>query len=86
VGFAVSVVLLRFSPPVSSVPPLALVVVVSTISCTAYGLALGAIAMRARDVFVLANLAVYLMWIFCGVNIPLSALPAGWRRSGAGCR
>ena len=33
--------------------------------------------MRARDVFMSANIAYYLMWLLCGVNIPLDALP-GW--------
>ena len=33
--------------------------------------------MRARDVFMSANMAYYLMWLLCGVNIPLDALP-GW--------
>jgi ABC-2 type transport system permease protein len=32
--------------------------------------------MRARDVFMIANVAYYLMWLLCGVNIPLDALPS----------
>jgi len=69
--------LLDFHPPLSSVPGLALVVVVSVSSCTAFGLVLGSIGMRARDVFISANLAYNLMWLLCGVNIPLDRLP-GW--------
>ena len=34
------------------------------------------IGKRARDVLS-ANIAYYLMWLLCGVNIPLDALP-GW--------
>ena len=56
---------------------MAVIVVVSVTSCTAFGLTLGSIGMRARDVFMSANIAYYLMWLLCGVNIPLSALP-GW--------
>jgi ABC-2 type transport system permease protein len=56
---------------------LAVIVVISVTSCTAFGLTLGSIGMRARDVFMSANIAYYLMWLLCGVNIPLSALP-GW--------
>jgi len=69
--------LLDFDPPLSSLPALGLVVCVSVFSCTAFGLTLGSIGLRARDVFLIANLAYYMMWLFCGVNIPLSDLP-GW--------
>ena len=54
-----------------------LVTLVSVVSCTAFGLTLGSVGMRARDVFMSANIAYYLMWLLCGVNIPLDALP-GW--------
>ena len=76
-GFLMGRLLLRFHPPLSSIPALALVVVVSVSSCTAFGLTIGSIGMRARDVFMSANIAYYLMWLLCGVNIPLDALP-GW--------
>ncbi len=76
-GFFMGAVLLDFSPSLSSLPALGLVVCVSVFSCTAFGLTLGSIGLRARDVFLTANLAYYLMWLFCGVNIPLSDLP-GW--------
>ncbi len=76
-GFCVGSLLLGFRPPASSIPALALVVVVSVFSCTSFGFALGSFGMRARDVFLIANLAYYVMWLFCGVNVPLSALP-GW--------
>jgi ABC-2 type transport system permease protein len=76
-GFLVSRLLLDYDPPVSSIPALAVAVVVSVASGTAFGLTLGSIGMRARDVFMSANIAYYLMWLLCGVNIPLDALP-GW--------
>jgi ABC-2 type transport system permease protein len=76
-GFLMGALLLDFDPPLSSLPALGLVVCVSVFSCTAFGLTLGSIGLRARDVFLIANLAYYLMWLFCGVNIPLSDLP-GW--------
>ena len=74
-GFGVSALLLHFRPAASSLAPLALVVLVSVVSCTAWGLTLGSLGMRFRDVFMIANLAYYLMWVFCGVNLPESALP-----------
>lgn len=76
-GFCASVLLLHFDLPVSSVPTFSLIVVVSVASCTAFGLTIGSLGMRARDVFLFANVAYYLMWLLCGVNIPLHALP-GW--------
>ena len=76
-GFCIGSLLLGFRPPLSSIPALALVVVVSVFSCTAFGFTLGSFGMRARDVFLISNLAYYVMWLFCGVNVPLSALP-GW--------
>jgi ABC-2 type transport system permease protein len=76
-GFAVGWLLLDFDPPASSFPPLAFVVAVSVAAATAFGLMLGSIGMRARDVFLISNLAYYLFWVFCGVNVPLEELP-GW--------
>lgn len=76
-AFAVGWLLLDFSLPPSNIPALALVVVVSASSCTALGLMVGAIGLRARDVFFFANLVVYLLLLFCGTNVPLDSLP-GW--------
>jgi ABC-2 type transport system permease protein len=76
-GFLVGVVLLDFHPGLDAVAPLALVVVVSTASCTAFGMLLGSIGLRGKDFFFAANLAYFLMLLFCGVNVPLSELP-GW--------
>ena len=74
-GFLVGWALLDFDPALSSLPALALCVVVSTASCTALGLVIGSIGLRARDVMFLANLVYFLLLLFCGVNIPLDELP-----------
>jgi ABC-2 type transport system permease protein len=76
-GFCVGLLLLRFSIAWSNVPTLALVVLVTTVSCTAFGLLLGSIGLRARDVFFASNLVYFVMLLFCGVNVPLDRLP-GW--------
>jgi ABC-2 type transport system permease protein len=76
-GFLVGRLLLDFRPPLSSVPSLALVVLLTTLACTAFGMAVGALGLRLRDVFLVANPAYFLMLLFCGVNVRLSALP-GW--------
>jgi len=66
---------LNFNPPASSIGPLALVVLVSTGACTAFGLVIGALGLRLRDVFTVSNPAYFLLLLFCGANVPLSALP-----------
>ena len=76
-GFVVGWALLDFHPRGGDVPALALVVFVTVLSCTAFGLLLGSIGLRAKDVFFAANLAYFLMLLFCGVNVPLESLP-GW--------
>ena len=76
-GFVVGRLLLDFHPAASSIPALALVIVVSAASSTALGGLLGALALRSRDVLVLANVVYFLMLLFCGVNVPLHELP-GW--------
>jgi ABC-2 type transport system permease protein len=76
-AFFVGWLLLDFDMAPSQIPALAVVVVASAFACTTFGLVIGAIGLRARDVFFLANLVVYLLILFCGVNIPLESLP-GW--------
>jgi ABC-2 type transport system permease protein len=75
--FAVGALLLGFHPGVDAVPALVLIVVVTVASCTCFGMLLGSVGLRAKDVFFAANLAYFLMLLFCGVNIPLDVLP-GW--------
>ena len=60
-----------------SLPALAAIVFVTVASCTGFGMLLGSIGLRAKDFFFAANLAYFLMLLFCGGNIPLDVLP-GW--------
>jgi ABC-2 type transport system permease protein len=76
-GLALGWAILRFPLAAADVPALVLVLVVTVASCTAFGLFLGSIGLRRRDVFFAANLAYYLLLLFCGVNVPLERLP-GW--------
>ena len=76
-GFAVGRFLLDFRPAAGSAGTLFVVVLVTTCSCTGFGLLLGSVGLRARDVFFIANLAYFLMLLVCGVNVPISQLP-GW--------
>jgi ABC-2 type transport system permease protein len=74
-GFAIGMLLLHFDLALSDVPALALVLVVTVASCTAFGMMLGSFGLRARDVFFASNLVYFLMLLFCGVNVPLDQLP-----------
>jgi ABC-2 type transport system permease protein len=76
-AFTVGALLLDFNLPAGRIPALAVVVVASAFACTALGLVVGALGLRGRDVFFLANLVVFSLLLFCGVNIPLDSLP-GW--------
>jgi len=75
-GFATGWLLLDFDPDVTVIPALALVVAVTVVACTALGMLIGSIGLRARDVFFAANLVYFLLLLFCGVNVPVETLPA----------
>ncbi|HEY6030991.1 MAG TPA: ABC transporter permease, partial [Gaiellaceae bacterium] len=83
-GFAVGIAFLGFRPAAHSLPALAAVVVVTAASCTAFGMLLGSIGLRAKDFWFAANMSYFLMLLFCGVNIPLSTLP-GWMSAISRC-
>lgn len=79
-GFCIGRLMLRFHPSASVLPALAAVVLATVVSCTAFGLLLGSIGLRARDTLFGANLAYFLMLLFCGVNVPIGELP-GWMQA-----
>ncbi len=79
-GLAAGRLLLRFDPPREALPALALVVAVTVVSCTSFGLVLGSLGLAARDVYLIANVAYFLMLLLCGINIPLETLP-GWMQA-----
>jgi ABC-2 type transport system permease protein len=74
-GFVGGALLLGFRPPLSSIPALALLVVLASFACTGLGMTTGAIGLRTRDVPIIANLTMAVLLIFCGVNVPLDKLP-----------
>ena len=63
--------------PASAYLPIALVSAVASFSCTGLGLVAAALSLRVRETAVLANVIFGILLVFCGVNVPLSALP-GW--------
>jgi ABC-2 type transport system permease protein len=61
----------------AALPALAVTILVTVVSCTAFGLAVGAVGLRARDLWVGSNLAYYLLLLLSGANVPPERLP-GW--------
>jgi ABC-2 type transport system permease protein len=76
-SLAAGTIILGVDIPVSSVPALALVIVVAAFSCTGLGLMNAAISLRVRENAVLTNVIFGFLLIFTGANVPLSELP-GW--------
>jgi ABC-2 type transport system permease protein len=81
-GFALTAgtVILGVDVPASSIPALALVIVVAAISCTGLGLINAALGLRIRENAVLSNAIFGFLLIFTGANIALSELP-DWMRA-----
>jgi ABC-2 type transport system permease protein len=76
-GFVAGSLLLDVHIPLSAFAPLALVILVTAVSCTGLGLVNGAIGLRVRESAVSSNILFGLLLVVCGVNVPLSELP-GW--------
>lgn len=76
VGFVVGWLLLDFTLTASEIPSIALIVVVTSFACTAFGTLIGAFGLRGRDIFFFANLMILVFLLFCGVNVPLDTLPS----------
>jgi ABC-2 type transport system permease protein len=76
-GFAVGVMLLDVRVSPAALPAIAATVVLTTVSCSMFGLTLGSVGLRAKDIWLSSNLAYMLMLLLCGVNVPLDRLP-GW--------
>jgi ABC-2 type transport system permease protein len=75
IALGLGALILHVSLPLGSLPLLALVVAVSSFSCTGLGLVAAALALRVRETAVLSNLVMGVLLIFCGVNVALSELP-----------
>lgn len=69
--------LLGLRIPLGALPGLALTLAVGSLSCGFFGLTLGALGLRFRDVFVISNVSVALLLLLTGVNVPADRLP-GW--------
>ena len=76
-GFSLVVggLILGVTFPASSLLPLALVVLVASVSCTGLGLINAGLGLRIRETSVLSNILVGILLIFCGANVAISSLP-----------
>jgi ABC-type multidrug transport system permease subunit len=77
VTLSVGAALLGLRIPLTAVPGLLLAMAIGSLACAFFGLTLGALGLRFRDVWVISNVAVALLLLLTGVNVPSAALP-GW--------
>ncbi|MER5468346.1 MULTISPECIES: ABC transporter permease [unclassified Streptomyces] len=68
--------LLGLSIPLGAVPGLLLALTSAALSGSAFGLVLGALGLRFRDVFIVSNVAAAVLLLVTGANIPRDVLPA----------
>jgi ABC-2 type transport system permease protein len=76
--------LLGLHIPLGALPGLALTLAVGSLSCAFFGLTLGALGLRFRDVWLVSNVSVSLLLLLTGVNVPADHLPAWMRVVGGG--
>ncbi|MBO3738238.1 ABC transporter permease [Actinoplanes flavus] len=69
------VLLLGLRIPVTALPGLALALAAGSLACGFFGLALGALGLRFRDVWVVSNVSAALLLLLTGVNVPRDGLP-----------
>ena len=69
--------LLGLRVPLGALPGLAVALAIGSLSCAFFGLTLGALGLRFRDVWVVSNVSVALLLLLTGVNVPSDRLP-GW--------
>jgi len=82
-SLAFGALLLGVDIPGSAWAPILLVVTVAAASCTGLGMIIAALALRVRETAVLSNITFGILLIFCGANVPLSALPTWMAEVGA---
>jgi ABC-2 type transport system permease protein len=74
-GFVLCWIFLDVRFDAATLGVIVLAMIVTAFSCSAIGAVMGGVSLRLRDGLFGANLLVFLFLLFCGVNIPLAALP-----------
>ncbi len=77
IAFVASAVILNVHLDAETYPSLLFLILVTSVSCTGFGLLNAAVGLRIRSGIVLTNMLDAVLLIWCGVNIPLESLP-GW--------
>ncbi|WP_377270098.1 ABC transporter permease [Peterkaempfera sp. SMS 1(5)a] len=83
VTLAAGALLTGLELPVRSLWGIAVALLGAAAGCACFGLLLGAVGLRLRDVFVVSNLAATVLLLVSGAEVPRSALPAVLRGAGA---
>ncbi|WP_329118993.1 ABC transporter permease [Streptomyces sp. NBC_01353] len=78
----VAALVLGLPVPADALPGLALVLLVAAGACSAFGLALGALGLRFRDVFLVSNVASSVLLLLTGAAVPRHTLPEWMRTAG----
>ncbi len=79
-AFAWGVLLLGLDLSHADLPALGLTIVVATVSTSGMGLLLGCLSLITLNVMFVNNSVYFLLLVFSGANLPLSALP-GWMQA-----
>ena len=76
IGLAVVVALFGLNLEHANIALLGLCVFVISVTTAGLGLMFGSIGLVMRDAIIIANIVYYLLLIICGINFPVSRLPA----------
>ena len=77
VAFTICALILDVSFTAAELRGLAIAALVSSFACTSFGLALGSLGLRGRNVTLFADMVAGSMLLLSGANVPLERLP-GW--------
>lgn len=80
ISFAIGATLLQVHVGGAEIATLSVAVLASSFACTAFGLCLGALGLRGRNVSLFADTISGCMLLVAGANVPLARLP-GWIQS-----
>lgn len=79
-GLVWGVVLLGLDLSQTDLLALGLTILITTVSTSGLGLLLGCLSLITLNVMFVNNTVYFLLLVFCGANVPLTALP-GWMRA-----
>ena len=76
VGLGIAVVIFGLDLSHANIPLLGACVLIISLTTAGLGLMFGSIGLVMRDAIIIANVVYYLLLIVCGINFPVSRLPA----------